>query len=366
MHGEQDILYGLTSFRLHRIPYQVLMLCPPIPPLWQNVRSPDLPNHPVIREILGTPLHVLVDNRKDRRTAKLIRTHLVESQLPPGVISESILDVRTCSPLVTLLTLARDLSTIELAMAMYELCGNFSVFKPTPAIENLLKTPEAIALSKNDPNAWKRVRSAAQATSGNASSLWMRPPLIKLDELHKFARQCPHIRGRKRFEQAAQLVTGVTSSPFEVQLSMLLALPEEMGGKGMSGFANNGEIRLSKEARSVYSCDNVYADLLFEGDETHHALDVECQGAIIHDDEKQALNDADRATALASLGIDTLWVTHRNIVDAKSFQAIANLIGNKIGNPPLEPNDQTRWRERELRRTLMIDWADLGLPAANA
>lgn len=59
MHGEKDILFGLSSFRLHRIPYQVLMLCPPIPPLWDNVRDPLLPKHPVIREIFGSPLHVV-------------------------------------------------------------------------------------------------------------------------------------------------------------------------------------------------------------------------------------------------------------------------------------------------------------------
>lgn len=64
MHGEKDILFGLSSFRLHRIPYQVLMLCPPIPPLWDNVRDPLLPKHPVMHEILGSPLNVLVTNRK--------------------------------------------------------------------------------------------------------------------------------------------------------------------------------------------------------------------------------------------------------------------------------------------------------------
>ena len=262
MHGDKDILYGFSAFRLHRIPYQVLMLCPPMPSLWDNVRSPLIPSHPVIKEIIGSPIHVLVTDRKDRRTAKAVRTHLVESQLPPGAIEDSELNIKTCSPLFTLLTLARHLDTVELAMAMYEFCGKFSVFKPTPEIEKLLCSQEARALN-DGPKAWKRVKSTARATSGKASALWVRPPLINLDELQNYASQCPHIHGRKRFEQAARLVTGVTASPFEVQLSLLLALPKEMGGKGMPFFSNNGKIPLPREARSICKCNNVYADLLF-------------------------------------------------------------------------------------------------------
>lgn len=360
MHGEKDILYGSTSFRLHRIPYQVLMLCPPIPPLWQNVRDPALPKHPTIKEILGTPLHVLVTDRKDRRTSRTVQTHLVESHLPPGAIVDSPLGTQACSPLFTLLTLARHLGTIELAMAMYEFCGRFSVFKPTPVIEDLLRTPEAVSLSLSNRNSWKRVGSTTSVASGVSSSLWMRPPLISLDELHGFARQCPHFRGRKRFEQAAKLVTGVTSSPFEVQLSMLLSLPEKLGGKGISDFSNNEKIHLSKNARSIYGYENVYADLFFAGDEMHKPLDVECQGAIIHNDNERALSDADRATALATMDIETLWVTYRQMASIDDFQTVAELICRKIGSSTLSTDWQSLWNEHELRRVIMCDWAKLG------
>ncbi len=292
---------------MYRIPHQVLPLCPPIPSLWQHVRDPELLDHPVMREILGTPLHLLITDRRDRRTSKAIRTHLIESTLPPGAIVETALNIQACSPLFTLLTLARHLSTIErtskairthliestlppgaivetalniqacsplftlltlarhlstieLAMAMYEFCGNFSVFKPSPGIEELLQTPESIALAKSpqgwrrvtssartssggqsslwmrpplisldieellqtpesialakSPQGWRRVTSSARTSSGGQSSLWMRPPLISLDELNRFARQCAPIRGCRRFAQAARLVTGVNARPF--------------------------------------------------------------------------------------------------------------------------------------------------------
>lgn len=359
MHGEKDILFGLSSFRLHRIPYQVLMLCPSIPPLWDNVRDPFLAKHPVIHEILGCPLHVLVSNRKDRRTAKNVRTHLVESHLPAEAIVDSVLGVQTCSPFFTLLTLARDLNTIELAMAMYEFCGNFSVFKPSKTIEEPLKTRDAIDLSKR-PEAWKRVRSSAATTSGKTSSLWMRPPLVSIDELHSALDEYPHFHGKAKFREAANLVTGITSSPFEVQLSMLLGLPQQMGGKGMPFFTNNAKITLTKEARGIYPHNFILADLLFEGNENHPDIDVECQGAIIHESEKQTISDSNRSTALATMNIEVLWITHEKISSASAFQPIAGLIAKKIDYPLPELTEEARRRENELRRNLMIDWSALG------
>ena len=44
----------------------------------------------------------------------------------------------------------------------------------------------------------------------------------------------------------------------------------------------------------------------------------------------------------------------------------AEIIGNRLGIPLEKPDPRARGLERELRRTLMIDWVDLGLPAANA
>ena len=70
--------------------------------------------------------------------------------------------------------------------------------------------------------------------------------------------------------------------------------------------------------------------------------------------------------ALAAQGIETLWVTHRQILDIDSFQTVAEIIGDRLGIPLEKPDPHARGLEQELRRTLMIDWVDLGLPAANA
>lgn len=357
--AHENVLYGISSFRLLRTPPQVRLLCPPLSSFSQDVRSGTVGKHPVIKEIIGAPVHVLVQDRKDRRRRKYAITHLVESTLPPEAIIDSELDIRLCSPLFTLLTLARVLDTIQLAMAMYELCGNFTVFKPSPLIEELLETPEAKTLSAQS-GAWKRVHSSARTTSGTQPSLWMRPPLIELDDLRKFAAICPRFRGKKNFCKAAQLVTGVTSSPFEVQLSMLLALPESMGGQGMPFFTNNTDIPLTKRARGIYHHSKICADLLFENSNGARTIDVECQGAIIHDDDKQVISDSDRTTALSSMNIDVLLVTHDKISNVQTFRNIVETIADKIGYELPAQTSEHAALENELRSQLMIDWSTLG------
>lgn len=360
-----NTLYGLSSFKLLRTPPQVLFLCPPLSSFSQDVRNGRIATHPVVREILGMPVHTLVQNRKDRRRCQSVTTHLVESKLPQEAVVKSALDINLCSPLFTLLTLARHLNVIELAMAMYELCGEFSVFKPSAKIEELLQTPEAAALSKA-PGAWRRVRSLAKTTSGSAPSLWMRPPLITLDELHRFSETCPAFRGKSNFRNAAKLVTGVTSSPFEVQLSMLLSLPSNMGGKDMPLFTNNTSIPLTKRARGIHSHHSICADLLFEDDTGKTTIDVECQGAIVHDDERQVMSDSDRSTALSAMGIEVLLITYDKITNQETFHSIAEIIAQKLGYPLAAPTEESKRREAELRRHLMIDWATLGDPINRA
>lgn len=354
MPTQDDVLYGPSAFRLLRIPPQVLALCPPLPPISRNAGKPKLVNHPVTTQLLGLPIHTLVTERRARRRAASVRTHLFESRLPPESILPTPLGVETLSPLFTLLTLARHLNLIELAMAMYELCGNFTVFKPTHPIEEALLSAESSTAWKSLPS-WRRVRD----TAGAPSDLWMRPPLITLEELHAYANSCEGLRGISNFRRAAKLVTGVTSSPFEAQFSMLLSLPTRMGGKGISNFTNNTRIDLNRNAHSIYGYNSAYADLFFEGDEAHCPLDVECQGLAVHDDRLRAISDSDRATALASMGIETLFVTYQQIVDIDRFDIVVALISRKTGARQMKFDALSRSREHELRRKLMIDWSTL-------
>ena len=138
-----DTLFGISAFRYHRTPPQVLGLLPPIPQFENDRRRQSLRDHMLIREIVAFPIHVLVSERTKRAGSKTLKYHLVSGELPFGSIWETEHEFSVASPLFTLYQLAATLSKTQLAMAMYEMCGTFTTFKPSPVIEDLLEAARA-------------------------------------------------------------------------------------------------------------------------------------------------------------------------------------------------------------------------------
>lgn len=153
-------------------------------------------------------------------------------------------------------------------------------------------------------------------------------------------------------------MTGQTASPFEVQTSMLVSLPRDEGGLGID-IANNVRIPLSEAARSLYDKTCCYADILIESSTDSMGVILECQGRSAHDSEAASLSDAERATALTSMGYDVIQITYEQIKDTKSFNNIAELIYKKVGLPYIPKTDQERSTEDALRRELLVDWVEL-------
>lgn len=127
-------------------------------------------------------------------------------------------------------------------------------------------------------------------------------------------------------------MTGQAASPFEVQTSMLISLPRDEGGQGIE-IANNARIPLSEAARSLYDKTCCYADILIESATDSMGVILECQGRSAHDSEAASLSDAERATALTSMGYDVIQITYDQIKEKKSFDHIAELIHKKAGFP---------------------------------
>ena len=243
----EDILCDISAFRFHRTPPQVLMLCPPYPDRATDNNRAGFRSHILTHEILGTPVHLLATDRKRRLNNVSTVSHLVTNELPFGCIQQTDLGISTASPLYSLFNLASHVDENHLVMAMYEFCGTFSIFRPSPVAEALL---DSINSSELLPRSfgWRRVKSS----SGRKTDLWRREPLIELGELGQFADAMKSERGGRRFARAAKRVTGVTASPFEVQASMLFSTQRCKGGEGFSGFVNNERIPLSTSARRIY------------------------------------------------------------------------------------------------------------------
>ena len=238
-------------------------------------------------------------------------------------------------------------------MACYEMCGSFAVFKPCKRTQQQLD--EAISLKLIPANCgWERVNDV----NGNDTNLWKRTPLLNAADIAAFAKQAAGLRGVKQLRWAAEHVTGQTASPFEVQTSMLISLPRDESGLGIN-IANNERIPLSEVARSLYDKTCCYADILIESATDSMGVILECQGRSAHDNEAASLSDAERTTALTSMGYDVIQITYDQIKDTRSFNNIAELIHKKAGLPNAPKTKQERAVEDTLRRELLVDWDEL-------
>lgn len=346
-------LCGQSAFYYYRIPPQVLGLYPAISLGNIDRRCCGLGSHAVVKDLLHAPLHRLVFTRAQSGSRSLFKSHLLTQEPPPGSFRQTEHGFDVTSPEFTLLSLATQVSRNQLLMACYEMCSSFAVFTPCERTQQQLD--EAISLKFIPPDCgWKRIVD----TKGNDTNLWKRAPLLSAADIAAFAKQAAGLRGVKQLRWAAERMAGQTASPFEVQTSMLVSLPRDEGGLGI-GITNNARIPLSEAARSLYDKTCCYADILIESATNSMGVILECQGRSAHDSEAASLSDAERATALTSMGYDVIQITYDQIKDKKSFDNLAGLIHKKAGLPYTPKSKLELGAEDTLRQELLVDWDEL-------
>lgn len=346
-------LCGQSPFYYYRIPPQVLGLYPAISLGNIDRRCCGLGSHAVVKDLLHAPLHRLVFTRAQSGSRSLFKSHLLTQEPPPGSFRQTEHGFDVTSPEFTLLSLATQVSRNQLLMACYEMCSSFAVFTPCERTQQQLD--EAISLKFIPPDCgWKRIVD----TKGNDTNLWKRAPLLSAADIAAFAKQAAGLRGVKQLRWAAERMAGQTASPFEVQTSMLVSLPRDEGGLGI-GITNNARIPLSEAARSLYDKTCCYADILIESVTDSMGVILECQGRSAHDSEAASLSDAERTTALTSMGYDVIQITYDQIKDKRSFGNLAELIHKKAGLPYTPKIKQECDAEDALRQELLVDWDDL-------
>lgn len=326
------------------------MLLPTLPLYEADRNRSRLASTPLVVEALGAPLHVL-DGRYGSadKGARIIR-HAWSGEMPGAALCDTPFGYQVTSPLFTLLTMAPDVSPTRLAMAMYEFCGTFCVFEPAPAISRLLD--RALRERVLEPGfGWRRMRSH----DGSASNLWKRPPLIDVDDLRLFASQNSGMRGIKAFRQAANMVSGITASPLEVQASMLLGVSRPLGGEGLQ-LENNVDLQLSRSAQRISGTRRRIADIVVSDGTGEGSVIVECQGAAFHGSIEAKLSDSDRTTALQSMGYEVVLTTYSQLVDPVAYRAVVRLIERKLGIRERIKTERQLKREQQMRRDLFDRW----------
>lgn len=273
-----EIICANTAFRYWRCPPQVRDLYPRLPSPEDGWRA--LAHSPFVTDVLKTPIIAVASPGCCNHHSGLRSTIRWEGESDVGTTIDTHVGFSVTNPLNTLFTMTRFVSQIDLVLAMYELCGWFSVFDPTPAAEIQLKmaakeihqssTQDLFELDEGEDEApWKRVyarvtvkasenegqtdrhEDSRKVTKLKGTSLWMRKPLIELSDLHQFADKVKSQMWGKQFYDAAQQVIGIAASPLEVAGILLLNRPRRLGGAGFTNVYANDLTPLSISAQSI-------------------------------------------------------------------------------------------------------------------
>lgn len=349
--NERSVICDKTAFKYYRTPPRFLGACP-APPLFEpDPRYCKLRTAPLITEVLGLPLHILTDDMKKRSHGETLRFHVVDQELQFKHERQTLHGFRIASPELTLFTLSRTLTFNQLVMAMYEMCGRFTLYEPTKRLEAELALRNACDLF----DGWSRVASE----SGKPTPLWKRPPLVNLAELRDFASKIEGIRGSRLFSRAADCVSGMTASPLEAQLSMLLRMPPNLGGWGYRNFENNYDIKLSKNAKLLTGMNGAEVDLRVLSPDGTKEWMIECQGKAIHDRIGAGTKDMLRATALQSMGLNVTMVTSDQIRDQDKCAALLSMLSEELGIALPTKTGCQAIAENNLRADIFGDWLSL-------
>lgn len=349
----KQALCSISAFRYYRIPPQFIPLLANLDVSSNIGKQKKLSQKGLVQLCLKTPLHFIrEDHRRGRSTTNVVKHYWKGKFLRESIVEKPAAGLIT-SPEFTLFTLAKSVSLIRLIMAMYEMCGNFAVFKPDARLEQALASRE-LNKGKGDVLSWRRV---VNKSSGKASNLWMRKPLVTLESLQKFADKTAHHHGNKQFKRALSCVTGICSSPFEVQASMLLGLPRFLGGEALP-LKNNFLLEFEGDSRTLSRHERCYADIFMEGKGGRNLV-IECQGALVHDNLFSLINDSERATALDAQGYKPILLTYGQIANRDKFEVVAEHIKKELGVRGETKSLRFLEAKIKLRQEIFSDWDEL-------
>ena len=382
-----EIVCANTAFRYWRCPPQVRDLYPRLPSSEDGWLA--LARSPFAIDVLKTPIITTTKPGGVNYHSGLRTTIHCEDVSRVDSTLETTMGFRVTKPLATLFTMARFASPTDLVLAMFEFCGWFSVFEPSAAAEEELDKAKDAAEnataeslfdldeSQDEPQ-WKRVyarikvkeqvnvkgpngqKKTKEVTKLKGTSLWMRKPLIELNELHEYATR---MKGRKwgtKFYNAAQMVTGIAASPLEAAGILLLSLPRSRGGAGFRNVYVNDLTPLTASAQNIAGQKVCYGDIVIVNPTIMKAGIVELQGEVIHGSGAVLDHDAKRMTALQSMGYDVFLVTHDMLNDAEQLDAIVRSLCSRLELRYRCKTKAQKTAEMELRANVLCNWLEIG------
>lgn len=379
-----EIVCANTAFRYWRCPPQVRDLYPRLPSPEDGWRA--LAQSPFVVDVLKTPIITAASTRSNLHS-DLRHTIRWNEAYADNISIDTGMGFSVTDPLNTLFTMTRSISHSDLLLVMYEFCGWFSIFKPSASSELALELASSDEACSNteilfeldesqDEPPWKRVYATARPKSdvmdclgkegnnevgGKGTSLWIRKPLIEIEELQRFAAKVKSEMWGRQFHEAAQQVIGVAASPLEVAGIMLFSRPRRQGGAGFNNIYVNDLTPLSVSARQIAGQKVCYGDIVIINPITMKAVIIEIQGEVVHGSGAVLDHDATRMTALQSMGYDVFLITHDMLNDHNQLDTIIRSVCDRLNLNYKPKTKAMRRAETRLRANVLSNWLEIGM-----
>lgn len=227
-------------------------------------------------------LHVLVTRPGERSGAQGVRSHVLSAPLPGNSFVRVAPGICSVAPELLFVQMARHLSLARLVLFGFELCGKYTIVPaPGPGAFSHCFEPR------------EQVTSVARVAA--------------------YLETLPRISGLGRARRALRYVADGAESPEEAKMIAAACLPTTEGGYGLPvpylGYRIDGAERFRR-------CDAYF---------TQGRVDLEYNGAM-HDSADAGLRDAQRANALASLGVTVIAVTRGELRNPDEFEKIVRRV----------------------------------------
>ena len=177
------------------------------------------------------------------------------------------------------------------------------------------------------------------------------------------------------FHELGALLVGFQGGDFAFQLVELrLAFGVELGSAGQkaagfvdlggAGFTNvyaNDLTPLSISAQSIAGQKVCYGDIVIVNPILMKGAIIEIQGEVIHGSGAILDHDAERMTALQSMGFDVFLVTHDMLNDSKQLDTIVRSVCDRLGIRYKAKTEAMKSAETRLRANVLCNWLEIGI-----
>lgn len=300
---------------------------------------------------VDTPVHVMADAALSRTPTALSWPHKQVDWLESSDLVPLGGGLKVLSPHATLLSLARGMNVVSLALFIMEAAGLFAIWNETPAASFVLNAllaqgvvDEAVQRARrNHLREYYDARGTRVAPLGRGgggipwelsfdrnglpTDLWKRAPLTEVDEVRAYALSKSGARGSRKLLEAVDLAINGSGSPLESRALLLMCADCWKGGEGWKVPWVNRRVDYTPAAKRLTNTSYAICDQLW----LESGIDVEINGFGYHADRQGFLVKSGRTAALENMGLTVFDITYSQMADLEQWDARVQALSRVLG-----------------------------------